>query len=424
MRLREKDVPLDPEVGRELEGLDRALAGEPVEPDLEELATLARDLRGERPEPEAEFAEELDSRAAERFPRELAGVWAGLARLGERLGSVPPRRLLATAGAAASVIVVAGVTVSQVGELGGGGGTPPGRSVQPAAAPEDAATAEEAQPSAPDGGDLGSAAGDVTTKRAVPLTDGRRLRFNRAAPGPSAAAPPVVPPGPGPIFPSERNRKVERAANLALSADPSQVDDVADEVVEVAERHRGIVLFSDVSSGEQRPRAAFELAIPASRLSAALDDLSDLAHVRSLNEGTRDITPEFVTVHDRLERLRDKRDRLLEDLEAATTPIEAESVRRQLRIVQRQIADLKTEVRGLERRVHFARVAVTIEAGDSDGEGWSLGDAVDDAGRVLEVTAGIILVSAAVLLPLALLALVAWLIGRSWISYRREQALD
>ncbi len=50
MRLREQEMPLDPEIERELDALDRALAGGSVDPDLEELALLAVELRSERPE--------------------------------------------------------------------------------------------------------------------------------------------------------------------------------------------------------------------------------------------------------------------------------------------------------------------------------------------------------------------------------------
>ncbi len=69
MRLREREMPLDPQVERELEAIDRAVAGEPVDPDLEVLAELARALREERVDTEPGFAAELDQRVADGFPR-------------------------------------------------------------------------------------------------------------------------------------------------------------------------------------------------------------------------------------------------------------------------------------------------------------------------------------------------------------------
>ena len=56
--------------------------------------------------------------------------------------------------------------------------------------------------------------------------------------------------------------------------------------------------------------------------------------------------------------------------------------------------------------------------------GWTLGDAVGDAGKVLSVTAGVLLVSAAVLGPLAILAVLIWLVARTLARLRRERALD
>ena len=64
---------------------------------------------------------------------------------------------------------------------------------------------------------------------------------------------------------------------MTLSTGPDEVDDVADEVVEVTERYDGIVASSSVRTGEERGRASFDLRIPSANLQAALADLSDLA---------------------------------------------------------------------------------------------------------------------------------------------------
>ena len=100
MRLREHEMPLDPEVERELDALDRALAGGSVDPDLEELAQLALELRSERPELSAEAEASLDELAASGFPprrtdrvgrasREGRGRFAGAAT--QRATSSGPR---------------------------------------------------------------------------------------------------------------------------------------------------------------------------------------------------------------------------------------------------------------------------------------------------------------------------------------------
>ena len=69
-------------------------------------------------------------------------------------------------------------------------------------------------------------------------------------------------------------------------------------------------------------------------------------------------------------------------------------------------------------------VRVVPRAGDVDEGAWTPGDAFDDALRVLEVVAGVALVASAVLLPFALIWLLAWLGRRALVRRRRERALD
>src|SRR5688572_30720254 len=95
------------------------------------IEDLERELRAERPELDPEFARKLDEWAAAGFPRGgeldqrargrggtglLGRVGDSLRRARERISSVPPRRLLAPAGAAATLIVVGAVVVSQTGD--------------------------------------------------------------------------------------------------------------------------------------------------------------------------------------------------------------------------------------------------------------------------------------------------------------------
>ena len=111
----------------------------------------------------------------------------------------------------------------------------------------------------------------------------------------------------------------------------------------------------------------------------------------------------------RIAALEETRQNLLRQLAEAVTLTEQESIKRRLEIVQAQLSAAEEDLGAAQRRVQLVPVSVTIDAdralaGDGDGGGWSLGDAVGDAGKVLSVTAGVLLVSAAVLGPLAILA--------------------
>jgi hypothetical protein len=56
--------------------------------------------------------------------------------------------------------------------------------------------------------------------------------------------------------------------------------------------------------------------------------------------------------------------------------------------------------------------------------GFTLGKAAHDAGRVVVVMAGVALIALAVLLPVALLAALAWWVAGTVTHRRRERALD
>ena len=65
MRQRES---LSPEEARELDALERALAGDPVDADLRELEGIVHDIRATAPQMSPGFAASLEHRVAEGFP--------------------------------------------------------------------------------------------------------------------------------------------------------------------------------------------------------------------------------------------------------------------------------------------------------------------------------------------------------------------
>ena len=94
--------------------------------------------------------------------------------------------------------------------------------------------------------------------------------------------------------------------------------------------------------------------------------------------------------------------------------------------MSREIASARHALRRVNNRANFADVSVELVRRGEDDEGgaWTPGDAFDDAMRVLEIAAGVLVVAAAVLLPLALFSLLAWLARRGVTRRRRERALD
>ncbi len=113
MKLLDREEPMDPRAREELEAVDRALGGATVEPEHAEWAELTALLLDERPEPDEDWAAELDRTAAAGFPRR--GSSASASGLREKLSGIRPMRIAGPAGALASVLVVAVVAFSTLG---------------------------------------------------------------------------------------------------------------------------------------------------------------------------------------------------------------------------------------------------------------------------------------------------------------------
>ena len=407
MRQRDEVTELSAEARRELEALDRALAGQPVDAELDAVATLARELRSARPKPPDDFTARLDERAANGFPVDESGPSSFWARTRNWFEGMRPMRVLAPAGGVATVLIVASVAVLQ--STGDDVASTPTTT-----AVEDGARNQAAQPA--EGEAAGGAAGT-------------------AAPAPGTALPgeegdaiaPIPPPDDGSnlgrIAPGE-NRSVENEADLGLSTDEDEFEDVSDGVVSVTDQQDGVVVSSEESSDDVASRAEFELEIPSENLQTALADLSELAHVASRTENSLDITAPTVSARKELADARALVRKCLTMVADAETPAETEKAREQLAAARSDAAAAKAEVQQLARRARFATVGVTVVA-DGNGDGsWGVSDAVDDVLGGLSTAGGVAIVSAAILLPLALIVALIALVWRASVRRGRERSLD
>ena len=224
------------------------------------------------------------------------------------------------------------------------------------------------------------------------------------------------------------NRVVERRTKLELETGADRFQENADEILQIADDSGSIVQSSRVSEEDGRSFARYDLRVPSSRLDETLADLTRVAHVTARSSSSQDITRAYVSATDRLDDARAERDALLKALEKADTDVEAEAIRRQIALARNRIAIAQRDVDALQRRADRTKVSVTLrstgKASEDEGGAWTPGDALDDAGRILEVSAGVVVVTAAALLPVAILALLAGLTARTVRRRRREAALD
>jgi hypothetical protein len=403
---------------RELAALDDALAGRPVDPDLADLAELAVLVRDERPTPDPAFASSLDERARAGFPRAAKRRMPAFSW---------PKITLPALGLAASVFLVVVIATSvpggssdDSGSSGGGG----------AVATTEEAPSPDSDASAGSGasGDESSGSGSLERqqKQGAPST----AEDSPAGSTPSVIGPlPPEPPSPGnPSTDTRTRRYVQRSAQIVIATPPRNIDRAAARIIKVADDLGGFVISSQVSSGSS---GEFELRVPERRLQTALSRLSAVGKVRERTQAAQDITGAVASVADRLRDARTERRSLLRQLAKATTVNQTESIRQRLRIVSGEIAAAKRDLRNVKRRASYSTISVQLladrnpsSAADDDSSGWTPSDAWRDAGRILEVSAGVLMIAAALALPIGLVLLLVWLAMRQAAQRRRERALD
>jgi hypothetical protein len=384
------------------DALDTGVAADddPLTRELQELALVLRD---DAPEPTPEFRERLDWQVESGFKKPRGSRrawWQPLLQPAAALGLT-----------AAAVLVVAlaagGLSGSNNDDSGGASGA------QGALATDDS-------------GGGGRGAGESDSRGTAEPALSAPRQSSKSAGGADQSAATVLPPSGGGFAPGRSDRKIERSVALELEMPVDEMAHVADQVTAVTNRYGGFVLNSSLSTGNDGAGGDFDLRIPANRLRSAVRDLSALAEVRTQSQTGRDVTREHVTTKDRLRAARAERRSLLRRLEVATTDDEAEAIRRRLDLVAGEINGLRAQLRGLRLRTDYSVVTVTLAArdGESGGAGGgSFDDALGDAGSLLVSVAGWIVRGLAVALPLALLALAGWAVGRVVRRRQRESAL-
>jgi hypothetical protein len=433
---------------------------------------LFAELRELRPKPRPEFTAKLDERAAAGFPRRpnpsktvtpftlLAEHWRDL---------TPRRRLMPVLGFALAALIAATavVAISQsgtnsnpaedavVGMVPGAGesGVSPEESVsggaESAAPPEHHAGGNHASR-----GGGAESAGETVYAPAVPSVEkgaestggggraGEAAGSEEAGAEEAAEATSESAEAAGPVFAPEGasnakaagHRDIERSAYIILGTRPGEVGGAAGKVYEAVHAAHGIVLHSSVDSGKKGTTGAiFELLIPTAKVDDALASISQIAEVRARHDATTDITAPTVNAAEELADSNASIEGLLKELGNVETEAERESVEARLREARRQHAAIRASLDHLRERGAMSEVTVRIvtshgagvtppAAENSDGS-WGVGDALHDAGHILTIAAGVVLIGLAVLAPIALIALLFWLGNRVRVHRLRERTL-
>lgn len=399
--------------------------------------TLFAELRELRPTPRPEFAAELDARAAAGFPR---GERTSAAAMPFKLvadwwrGRPLPKRLVPALGMALTVLVVATVVVS-ISQSGGGGSSSIAESLGRSekvveaggagAASEAEGTAIESAPAE----ESAEAGGEIEAESAEESSGSAESEATLAPPVPSHAK------GTKEFGANSSlaTRDIERSAYIVLGTKPSEVAGASAKVYEAVHAANGVVLHSSVQSGNSGATgASFDLLIPSAKLNDTLATFSSIAEVRQRHDATNDITAPTVSAAEELADSNATIDSLLKQLGDAETDAEQESVEARLREERRRHAAIRASLDHLHQRASMSEVTLRIVtdhgAGvtppSKDSGGWDVGDALHDAGHVLTIAAGVLLIGLAVLAPFALFGLIFWVGNRVRVRRLRERTLS
>jgi len=375
--------------------LEAALTGDGEGAIADSWRELRHDVRALAPPMDPEFERQLGERIAEREVRSTP--------------KQPHRRVgwLRSPGRPAAAIA-AGLTALAVAiAIADSSPNGPPREAVPAPAVSNAGRAGPEPPRTEMG--VARAAKNATAEGSASASAG--AASNAPAPGGPAAAP---------------GRVQQLAASITLAATPSAVQETADRVSRLAVSDGGFVQSSHVQV--QQPgtsEANLDLSLPSAKLSGALASLGQLAPVRAESQSLQDITNTYDAARQRLSDVTAERQALLRALSRATSEGQIDSLRERISQNRGAIAQARSALQTVSQHASTAEVEVTV-TGDARtaSEGLTLHRGLHDAVRVLVVTLVILLIAAAILVPLALLLAALATARRMWLRYQRERALD
>jgi hypothetical protein len=250
------------------------------------------------------------------------------------------------------------------------------------------------------GGSASSAIGG-RVRNEFQAADGARVE-ERPAPAPqSASRLPTVGPS------------VIKTGDLRVRVPDGDFRQSVQEVVSIAGRYPGgFVLSTSIGGGEAR-FGTIVIRVPARSFERVLTDLEGLGEVRSENVTGQDVTQEFIDLEARLRNSRSQEAVLLRLMDKASTVTGTIRVQGELQAVQLEIERLTGQLRYLEDQTSLGTLTVSlVEAGAAPQPAGTLQRAWKQA---LENTLGVVaavIVGAGVVIPVALLVLVALLIVR------------
>ena len=211
--------------------------------------------------------------------------------------------------------------------------------------------------------------------------------------------------------------QIVKTASLGLGIAHGSFDDKVGEAHAVADSFGGFVVqsFASQGSGNRIAEGSLVLRIPAESYDPALSRLRGLGKVESLEESGQDVSKEFVDLNARIRQLRAVEAQLLQLLQQANDVPAALAVQSQLSQVQLDLEQARGRLQYLDNRVAFATISMSMHelvVVPPNGDGFSIVDAWATAGAAFLTVVGWIFIGIAVVAPVLVLLVLAFLLAR------------
>ncbi|HEX9375272.1 MAG TPA: DUF4349 domain-containing protein [Actinomycetota bacterium] len=213
---------------------------------------------------------------------------------------------------------------------------------------------------------------------------------------------------------------VVKTARVSVEVPRGEFQSSLDKATEIAADHGGYVESSSIA-GRNSGSGRMVIRVPQLNFEAALADVSALGDVQAHQVSSEDVTGRVVDLDARLRNARAQEEVLLGILKSATTVRDTLRVQQTLSNVQLQIEELVGQQRSLQDRVALGTIdlslveagrPVHVQAESGNIANPSLAEAWDRSKATFFGLLYGIVVSLAVIVPLGLLALAAWLVVR------------
>jgi hypothetical protein len=212
---------------------------------------------------------------------------------------------------------------------------------------------------------------------------------------------------------------VIKTGRLSIRLGHGDLSKAVDRAGSIVARYGGFISSSNISSGKQES-STIVLRVPADRFDQAMTDLSapGIGSVRSEQQSGEDVGQQLVDLSARARNLRAQSRALIRLMNQAVTVSDTIKIQNELFDIQGQIEELDGRLRYLHDQADMSTITMLLAqpaaAHHHAGHATAIGSALRRSWQRATDVVTAVIVGAGVVIPVALLALIALLAGR-WL---------